>query len=84
MADLQAARRGDGSRTGPLAGDLWIELGHLKREGPNTRQVEWYLSDLEGSLRRGPQDAGARRHILNNLSHEIELVRRRAGSANAP
>jgi hypothetical protein len=84
VAELQAAQSVDRSRSHPSAGELWIQVNRLKREGQNTRQIEWYLTDLEGSLRRGPQDAGTRRHLLNNLSHEIELVRRRAGAVKAP
>jgi len=75
--DLQAAQKRDDTGTGQSAGDLWVELNGLKRGGHNVRQIEWYVSDLEGSLRRGQDDAPARRHILNNLSYEIDAVKRR-------
>ena len=75
--DLQAAQKRDDTGTGRSAGDLWIELNGLKRAGYNVRRIEWYVSDLEGSLRRGQNDASARRHILNNLDYEIEVLRRR-------
>ena len=59
------------------AGNLWIEVDRLKREGQPVRTLEWLVSDLDGSLRRGPQAASARRHILNNLEHEIQVLRAR-------
>ena len=74
--DLQAAQGRDESGAGRSAGDLWIEVSRLKRGGHNVRQIEWYVSDLEGSLRRGQDDASARRHILNNLNYEIEVLKR--------
>jgi len=77
VSDLQAAHRQDGSGTGQSAGNLWIEVSRLKREGRNVRTIEWYVSDLEGSLRRGQPDASARRHILNNLSYEVERLNHR-------
>ena len=75
--DLQAAYSRDGSGAGWSAGNLWIEVNRLKREGRNVRAIEWYVCDLEGSLRSGPQDAIARRHILNNLSYEVEVLKQR-------
>lgn len=78
VSDLRAAQgRGD-SGTGQSAGDLWIEVNHLKREGHQTRQIEWYVSDLEGNLRRGQEGIAARRHILNNLEYELQALRRAA------
>jgi hypothetical protein len=77
VADLQATSSGDHPGASQSAGNLWVEVGRLKRGGQNVRQIEWYVSDLEGSLRRGQQDASARRHILNNLSYEIAAFRQR-------
>ena len=75
--DLQATHGGDASGSGRRVGDLWIEVNRLRRGGQNVRAIEWYVSDLEGSLRRGQEDAAARRHILNNLDYEIEVLKRR-------
>ena len=75
--DLQAAHKREDTGTAHSAGDLWIEVSRLKHGGHNVRQIEWHVSDLEGSLRRGPAGASARRHILNDLGYEIELLRRR-------
>lgn len=75
--EAHAANRSTGFRAGPSAGDFRIELDRLRRGGVNVRQVERYVSDLEASLRRGPRDAGARRHILNNLNYELEVLNRR-------
>jgi hypothetical protein len=43
-----------------------------------TRSIEWQVSELEESLRGNRQDAAARRHMLNNLSYEIEALNRRS------
>jgi hypothetical protein len=75
--DLQATHGLEGSRAAQPVGDLWLEVNRLKREGQNVRTIEWYVSDLEGSLRLGQQDAVARRHILNNLSYEVERLKQR-------
>jgi len=80
--DLQAVQRRDGSGTGQSTGNLWVELDRLRRDGQSVRQIEWYVSDLEGSLRRGTDGGAARRHILNNLSYEVEALKRR--SAESP
>jgi len=77
VADLQATSGGDRSGAGRSAGDLWIEVNRLKRGGQDVKSIEWQVSELEESLRGGQQDAVARRHILNNLSHEIETLNRR-------
>ena len=74
--ELQAAS-GHGDSRAEKSGSLWIEVNRLRREGQNVRSIEWYASELEGSLRRGEQDAVARRHILNNLSYEVENLKRR-------
>lgn len=66
------------SGTARSAGNLWIEVNRLKRGGQNVRPIEWYVSDLEGTLRRHPQDASAKRHLLNNLDHEIGMLQRRS------
>ena len=78
VSDLEAAQKLDGAGAGQSAGNLWIEVNRLKREGHNARQIEWYVSDLEGSLRRGQDDASGRRHILNNLRYEIDALKRRS------
>ncbi len=57
-------------------GELWIQADHLGREGRNTRNVEGLLSDLEANLRSNQQDAGARRHLANELEYEIEALKR--------
>ena len=77
VSQIQAAQNRDDAAAGQSAGTLWIEVDRLKRGRQNVKQIEWYVSDLENSLRRGPQDATARRHILNNLSYEIEALNRR-------
>jgi hypothetical protein len=74
--DLQAARNANPGRLAQSVGDLWLEVGRLKREGRNVRAIEWYASDLERSLRAGQQDAVSRRRILDNLSYEIERAAR--------
>ena len=58
-------------------GELWIQAAHLKREGRNTRNIEGLLSDIEGNLRNNQQDAGARRHLANELEYEIEALKRK-------
>jgi len=78
VSELHAAQHAPGTGGARSAGDVWIEVDHLKREGYRTQAIEWYASELEGSLRRGADDATARRHILNNLSYEAEVMRRRA------
>ena len=77
VTDLQGTRSQVGSGAGQSAGNLWMEVNRLKRGGQNVRQIEWYVCDLEGNLRGGQQDASARRHILNNLSYEIDALNRR-------
>ncbi|HNQ91253.1 MAG TPA: hypothetical protein PKM73_21780 [Verrucomicrobiota bacterium] len=76
VADLQAR---SGQRCGPRqsAGDLWIEIDRLKRDGREVRNVEWRVSELEESLRRNRGNDASRRHILNDLSYEIEVLKRR-------
>lgn len=66
-----------GSATSQSAGILWIEFNRLKREGQNVGRIACHLSELEETLRCNPQDASAKRHILNNLNHEIEILKRR-------
>lgn len=78
VSDLRAANRRDGVIGGRSAGNLWIEVDRLKREGRNMRRIEWQVSEIEESLRRGSADATARRHRLNNLSYELEALKRRA------
>lgn len=58
-------------------GELWLQAGHLKREGGDTKNVEGLLSDLEWSLRSNQQDAGARRRLANELEYEIEVLKRK-------
>jgi len=77
VADLQATSSGDRAGTGRSAGDLWLEVGRLKRDGQNVRNIEWQVSELEESLRGNREDAVARRHILNNLNYELEALNRR-------
>ena len=77
VSDLQAVQRRDASGTGQSTGSLWVELDRLRRDGQSVRQIEWYVSDLEGSLRRGADSGAARRHILNNLSYEVEALKSR-------
>jgi hypothetical protein len=60
-------------------GGIWVEVDRLKREGQSVRAIEYYLSDLEGSLRRGPDFASASRHAAKNLEYEIERLNRRLG-----
>ena len=76
VADLQAH---SGQRSGPWqsAGDLWIEVDRLKRDGRELRNITWRVSELEESLRRNREDDASRRHILNDLSYEIEALKRR-------
>ncbi len=75
--EARAADRRDSASTASLAGNLWIEVSRLKRDGRNVGRLEWCVSDLENSLRRGSQDATARRHRLNNLDYELEALKRR-------
>lgn len=75
---LRAANRRDGASTAPSAGNLWIETDRLRQTGHRVRHLEWAVSDLENSLRRGPADAAARRHLLNKLDYEIEALTRRS------
>jgi hypothetical protein len=60
-------------------GNLWTDVAKLRRTGANTRAIEYYASDLEQGLRRGPQGAVATRHALNNLEHEATILRQRLG-----
>jgi hypothetical protein len=60
----------------PSAGNLWMEVNQLRNRGQDVRRIEWYVSDLEASLRT-QQDASARRHILNNLELEMQNMKRR-------
>jgi hypothetical protein len=65
------------TRSARSVGNLWTETARLKRQGANVRQIEWHVSDLEAALRRNPQDAQAKRHILNNLQYEIQRMKNR-------
>jgi hypothetical protein len=67
----------DKSKAGQQVGALWIQAGHLKREGGDTKNVEGLLSDLEWNLRSSQQDVGARRRLANELDYEIEILKRR-------
>jgi hypothetical protein len=58
---------------------MWIELDRLKQQGQKVRAIEYYLSDLEGNLRRGEQGAAASRYAANNLEYEIQRLNRRLG-----
>jgi hypothetical protein len=69
--ELRAVDARGGTPNARAAGDLWLDVEKLKRAGRNTREIEGYVSELEGSLRRGPEDATTRRHILNNLDYEL-------------
>jgi hypothetical protein len=75
VSELKASPNADKARQ--HVGDLWIQAGHLKSERRDIRNVEGLLSDLEGNLRSSQQDAGARRHIVNNLEYEIEALKRK-------
>lgn len=76
VADLQA-NPGQQSSALRSVGDLWIEVDRLKREGQDVKNVEWYVSELEENLRGNRRDDTSRRHILNNLSDEVEALSRR-------
>jgi hypothetical protein len=58
---------------------MWIEVDRLKRQGQEVRAIEYYLSDLEASKRRGGQGAAASRYAANNLEHEIQRLNHRMG-----
>jgi hypothetical protein len=75
--DLQATAGQDHALPVRSVGNLWIEVDRLKRQGQNVRQIEWHVSELEENLRGGQSDAAKRRHILNNLDYEIEVLNRR-------
>lgn len=75
--DLRAGDRQEGSEVRRSAGDLWLEVGRLKRAGEVVRPLEWQVSEVEESLRRGSLDTAARRHRLNDLEYEIERLARR-------
>lgn len=77
VEDLQANCASGRSGVGRSAGDLWIEVDKLKRAGQPVRNLEWQVSELEANLRSSRQDTVARRHILNNLSYEVEALNRR-------
>ena len=77
VASLQVTSSEDRPGAGRSAGDLWIEVDRLKRSGQNVKNIEWQVSELEESLRRGQPDAVARQHMLNNLSYELEALNRR-------
>jgi len=53
-----------------------MEVERLKRQGQNVQAIEWYVTELEGNLRRNGQGASAQRHLRNNLNHEIEVLKR--------
>lgn len=76
ISDLQASRGQVYSHSRQDAGDLWIEVNRLKRGGQQVRQIEWMVSELEG-LRGSPDEASAKRHILNNLELEMSTLQRR-------
>lgn len=65
------------SASSQTAGNLWIEVNRLKRAGQNVGQVEWYVSDLEATLRRNPRDTAAKQRVLNDLQYEMERLKRR-------
>ena len=75
--DLQSAPNQGGAGAGQSVGNLWMEVNRLKRQGQRVRSIEWYAADLEASMRGGQQDAARRRHLINNLSYEVEALRRR-------
>jgi hypothetical protein len=77
VVDMQGIRGQSASRARQTAGNLWIEVNALKREGHNTRTLEWYVSDLEAQSRRTQADPTATRHILNNIDLELDALRRR-------
>ena len=82
--DLQA-KRTPGNSTGSRAdlGNLWTDVGQLRRSGVNVRAIEYYASDLEQSLRRGQQGNSAARHALNNLEYEASVLRQRLSRQQA-
>jgi hypothetical protein len=75
VTDLRA-RSQNRSAAWRSAGNLWIEVNQLKRGGEDVHRLQWYVSELEG-LRNSQQDASARRHILNNLELEMQLLKQR-------
>ena len=77
LHDLEHTQSEAGSRAIESVGNLWIEVTRLRRGGQDVRPIEWYVSDLERSLRVGQHDTSARRHILNNLSYELDALKRR-------
>lgn len=75
--DLRSVRHQGASHCGQSAGNVWIEVNRLKREGQNVKAIEGYALELEHSFRSNPQNSINRRHILNNLDYEIEALKRR-------
>jgi len=78
-SDLQGATTHHGSGAAQTVGGMWMEIDRLKRQGQNVRAIEYYLSDLEASNRRGEQGATASRYAANNLEYEIQRLNRRMG-----
>jgi hypothetical protein len=77
VADMISSQR-NRSAAGQNAGNLWMEVNQLKRSGQDVRRIEWQVSELEESFRNNGKDAPTRRHIVNNLELEIQLLKQRS------
>lgn len=77
VAGMNSSQR-NRSAAGQTAGNLWMEVNQLKRSGQDVRRIEWQVSELEESFRNNGKDALTRRHIVNNLELEIQLLKQRS------
>jgi hypothetical protein len=76
VSELKGSTSKDKARQN--VGELWIQTGHLKSQRRDVRSVEGLLSDLEWNLRSSQPNLGARRHIVNQLEYETEVLKSRS------